>query len=70
MSDLAVWLALLAVAVVALAVTRFNPAVIYSRVILIRLGVVVVLVIGAALVLGFFRPPDVSPSGVTNLDGG
>ena len=70
MPEAALWLGLLVLAVVGVAVTRFNPAVTYSRVTLIRLAFVAVLVIGIVLMLGFFDAPGITESGVFNADGG
>ncbi len=70
MSEIAVWLGLLLLAFVGAAVARFNPAVTYSRVTLIRLMVVAVLVIGIVLMLGFYDAPAMTGSGVFNVDGG
>jgi len=70
MSDLALWLIFALAALLGLAVTRFNPAVIYSRSTLIGLGVLAVVVLGAVLMLGFYGPPSQTLSGVYNPDGG
>jgi hypothetical protein len=70
MSDLAWGLIFLLVAVAGLAVTRFNPAIMYSRSTLIGLGVLAVVVLGAVLMLGFFGPPSQTLSGVYNPNGG
>jgi hypothetical protein len=70
MSDLGLWLLLLLAAGAGLAATRFNPAIMYSRSTLIGLAVLVVVVLGAVLMLGFFGPPSQTLSGVFNTDGG
>lgn len=70
MSDLDLWLGLLLLVLVGVAVTRFNPAVMYRRGTLIRLAFVAVLVIGAVLMLGFFDAPELTRSGVFNVNGG
>jgi hypothetical protein len=70
MTDLAVWLGLLLLAVVGVAIARFNPVTIYSRTILIRLAVVAIVLTGAVLMLGFYGPPSLTLSGVFNPDGG
>jgi Na+/H+ antiporter NhaC len=70
MSDIAWWLILPLLALLGLAVTRFNPAIMYSRSTLFGLGVLAVVVLGAVLMLGFFGPPSQTLSGVYNPDGG
>ena len=70
MPEPALWLTLLLLFAVGGAVTRFNPAVIYWRGTLIRLTVLAILVIGVALVLGFYDAPAPTRSGVFNVNGG
>ena len=70
MSDLGLWLGFLVAACTGAAIAHFNPAIAYRRGTLIGLTVVAVLVIGAALMFGFFAPPTLSRSGVYNLNGG
>jgi hypothetical protein len=70
MSELVLWLGLLLLVFVGAAITRFNPAVMYSRSTLIRLVFVAVLVIGVLFMLDFFEAPAITRSGVFNVNGG
>ena len=70
MADLAIWLGLMLLVAAGVVIARFNPLVIYSRAILFRLALVCLVAIGVVLGLSFFGAPPISPSGVSNPNGG
>ncbi len=70
MADIAIWLGLALLVAAGVAVTRFNPLVVYSRVTLLGLAVTALVAVGIILGLSFFGAPPVPPSGVINPNGG
>jgi hypothetical protein len=70
MPELALWLILLVLFAVGAVVTRFNPAIMYRRGTLIRLTVCAIVLIGIALMAGFYGVPSPTRSGVFNVNGG
>jgi hypothetical protein len=63
--DLTFWLALLILVGAGALVTRFNPLVAYRRGALIGLAAAVIVLVGAAIALGFLGAPAAQqPSGV------